>query len=381
MNGFKRLAFIMFLVEFVRSAFLVGYLPNVAVGGAAVIAASTAVTVHFFSDAGANAVMGPIMRLFKEKLTSNVGFFLALVGLFLAKTGEIWAMLIGSALIGIGIVPVWIIALCKASGEERGRRMAFLYSFWMAGLAAGAVASNLLLDLSYASVFWMMTGMVALGWILMTTVSAPEKGITTEEPSVRGFKGKVKAFIAFGKRGKVLLPGIVLTGIASGMLVTLLPLFAKLFLSNQQFGLALGVGGIAALLGLIPLGKLADKVGHLPPVIIGFALCSISIILFTNTPGGWMIFLDACLLGLGYATFLPAWNAFMAAFVHPSMRQEGWGVINSVQGASVMIGPVIGGVIANMWSITGALIVSASLIGVTALYYMAYSLFPKRQVS
>ncbi|TDQ38692.1 MFS transporter [Aureibacillus halotolerans] len=376
MNGFKRLVIIMFLIEFVRSAFLVGYLPAIAVGGA-VIAASTAVTAHFLSDAGANVFMGHIMRLIKEKGATHLGFLLAIIGLFLTTTEQLWALIVGSCLLGIGMVPVWIIALCKASGENRGKRMAVLYSFWMAGLATGAVASNLLIDVSNAWVFWIMVGMVFIGWVVMSTVSPPEAEEVVERKTT-SFKEKLKAFTFFGKHSSVLLPGIVLTGVASGMLVTLLPIFAKVFLSSSQFGLVLAVGGAAALVTIVPLGKLADKIGHMPPVIIGFALCSLSLFLLADTPNGWVVFVDACLLGLGYATFLPAWNAFMAAFVHPTRKQEGWGVINSVQGASVMIGPIVGGLITQFWSIQGALLVSAILIGLTALYYFGYSLRGQR---
>lgn len=364
----------LFLIEYVRSSFLMGYLPYVTIGGTAVIAAGTAVTLHFFSDAVANAWVGSTMRLLKGKIVLHLGFVCCLAGLSLAGIGSTWGLLAGSSLLGIGIVPVWLTALCEATGENRGKRMAIVYFAWMSGLALGAVLSNVILDINRSAVFWSMVGMIVFAWLVVVNLRPSYR-----QGERRHTRIPLAALGRFVKRSAVLLPGIGLQGIATGMLLPLLPVFAtqSLQLSHTQYGLLLAVGGIAAFVVILPLGQLADKIGQLLPVIAGFALCAVSLLLLTLQPHGWVVYGEALLLGLGYAVYLPAWNAFMARFIDTSSKEASWGIISSVQGVSVMIGPVIGGILLQFWSVTGAVMAAAVLIGMTALYYIGYGFYTR----
>lgn len=179
-----------------------------------------------------------------------------------------------------------------------------------------------------------------------------------------------------------MIPGLLLQGVAMGMIIPVLPAFAinVLHVSTDQYSLLMLLGGGSALLFLVPIGKLVDKISNKVVLfIIGFCLFALSLLILITSPNIVATFAIVILLGLFYALFLPAWNAFIAGFIPGNLKEAGWGIFSALQGFGVMIGPAIGSVLANQNQTITTIKVSAAIFGITAVIYLLYALFFRKR--
>ena len=129
------------------------------------------------------------------------------------------------------------------------------------------------------------------------------------------------------------------------------------------------------MLGLMPMGKWSDRTGRKPFLFIGFAIFAVMLASLSFKPSTGMAYGIAIILGLSYSAVLPAWNALLALYVPPSQKGLGWSLLSTVEGIGVLVGPVIGGLIADYISIAAVVWISAALFAIIALIYL---LFPSR---
>ncbi|MFD2613837.1 MFS transporter [Paenibacillus gansuensis] len=365
---------ILFLVEFVRGAALISFIPIYGEKGLLLPLGiiGVAITAHYITDTALKMFIGYLLDRFSIKFVVHTGLLISFAGLFLIHYASYpWIFVAAAALYGVGISPIWIVCLTQVSEKNRATQMGLLYTIWLVGLGAGPVVSNFIMDISYNLTFWILVGLSFLSWILALLITN-EKTSSIRKISMR------RQFQILGGRlrqMKLLLPGMVLQTLGASMLVPILPGFAEseLGMSNTQYSYLLLAGGGCTVLGLIPLGKLSDKLGKkwflvIGFLIFGFGLYSIS----TGKPGIAEAILWAVVLGISYAAVLPAWNALLAAYVPPSQKGLGWGIFSTVEGVGVMIGPALGGLLAQWYGTSTTVVLSAILFAVIALFYMFF---------
>jgi MFS family permease len=153
-------------------------------------------------------------------------------------------------------------------------------------------------------------------------------------------------------RIRALLPGMFVQTLSLGILVPVLVPFAKeeLGLPQPQFGLLLVAGGAVTVALLLPMGRLADRYGFRPFLVIGFALAGISAHFVGRSADGMGVLPLVLLLGASYATILPAWNGVMAGAVPEQVRATFMGLFMTVEGLGLALGPALGGAI---WTLVG----------------------------
>ena len=67
---------------------------------------------------------------------------------------------------------------------------------------------------------------------------------------------------------------------------------------------------------------------------------------------------------------LPAWNKYLAGTIMNVKKAESWGLISSLQGMGAMIGPVVGGLTADIFgTVTATLVASGLIFLVLTIYY------------
>ena len=167
-----------------------------------------------------------------------------------------------------------------------------------------------------------------------------------------------------------------------GMIIPILPAFAinVLHVTTNQYSLLMLLGGGSALLFLVPIGKLVDRISNKVILfIIGFCLFALSLLILIISPNIVATFAIVISLGLFYALFLPAWNSFIAGFIPENLKEVGWGIFSALQGFGVMIGPTIGSILANQNQTITTIKVSAAIFGMTAVIYLLYSLFFRKK--
>nr|WP_243735330.1 MFS transporter [Paenibacillus turpanensis] len=367
-----RLAVIIFLIEFVRGAILITYLPNygIVMLGLSKAAVGIAVSAHYVADTAVKIVIGYLLDRLSVRWIVRGGLALSVVGLLMLQGAAHPALLIaGAAIYGVGVSPVWIVALSKVSKDERGKEMGLLYTLWLIGLGLGPVLLNFIIDVSYTASFYTLLVMAVLSWLL--SIGLSEK---VQPPNQLPLSTQFRMLYDRMKLIKPLLPGMILQTLAASMLVPILPSFASenLHLTNSQYSFFLLFGGAFAAIGLVPMGKLSDAWGKKWFLVIGFSMFAFGLYSLTVTESIVILFIWAVIIGVSYAAVLPAWNALLAAYVPPAQQGVGWGIFSTIEGIGVMLGPIIGGYLADSLSMQSTVMISAAIFAAIGVFYFAY---------
>lgn len=366
-------AVILFIVEFVRGAALISFLP---IYGEKVLHISVeiigiAITAHYLTDTALKMAIGYLLDRFSIRFIVHTGLFVSLVGVFLLQYADAaWLFILASALYGVGISPIWIVCLSKVTEEKRATQMGFLYTIWLVGLGSGPVVANVIMDLSHVFTYWTLTILSLAAWILSLFVTNQKMTSMTSLP----FREQLHILWDRLKAMKLLLPGMILQTTGASMLVPILPSFAEhsLGLSSTHYSLLLLIGGGCTVVALIPMGKLSDAFGKKWFLVIGFSIFAFALYALTLNPTLAVCLMYAVILGVSYSAVLPAWNALLAQYVPPTQQGLGWGIFSTVEGIGVMIGPVLGGFLAGWFGETKTVLISAVLFGLIGLFYVAF---------
>ncbi|WP_284238166.1 MFS transporter [Paenibacillus glycanilyticus] len=374
-SGLKLISVILFLVEFVRGAVLISLLP---IYGAKVLGLSLdvigiAITAHYLTDTLLKMVIGYLLDRFSMRFVVQTGLMISLVGVFLIPFADMaWLFIVASALYGIGMSPIWIVCLTRVSNNERATQMGFFYTIWLAGLGAGPIVCNILLDY-YVNGTYNMLLILSIFVAFLTFFIKDVRPSGSQQYQAIPLKRQLVALSERIKAMRMLLPGMILQTAGASMLVPVLPNFAEqeLGLAGAQYSMLLIAGGACAGAGLIPMGRLSDKLGGKKYfLILGFALFAAGLYLLAWRLPFWYCLIIVVILGLSYAAILPAWNALLAAYVPPKQEGLGWGLLSTVEGLGGMIGPVAGGVLAASFGSHTVIWTSAVLFGLIALLYV-----------
>lgn len=367
------LAAILLLVEFARGAALISFLPLYGTDtlGLTLDTVGAAITAHYLTDTVLKMGIGYLLDRFSIRFVVHAGLLASLAGIALLPFAEVpWLFIAAAALYGVGISPIWIVCLTGVKEEKRASQMGVLYTIWLGGLGAGPIVCNIVLDHSSRAAYLLLLGSVLAAWILALFISRRSESAEVEHVPLRRqlpvLKERMYAM-------RLLLPGMVLQTAVAGMLVTVLPTFAtdKLHLTGAQYSLLLAAGGALTIGGLMPFGKLSDRFSHYRRwfLVCGFFAVAASLYALSFSGSFILCVVLAGLLGLSYATVLPAWNALLAAYVPPSQKGLGWGMLSTVEGVGGMIGPIAGGIAATWRGEPFVVWLSALLFGLIGLCY------------
>lgn len=367
---------ILFLMEFARGMYILSYLPILPTTTAKVTVGITslAISLHFISDALTNFVIGFLLKRFGPTVILTSGFILAFTSLaFVIFMPSPIVYILSAILLGIAVSPIWVIMLSSVDESSRGKQMGYVYFSWLVGMLSGMIFMNLLFKLHPTKFSFMMALCVLIAWRLFYFVKVQ---LTNYES--KSVKKQFKEILEVTKKHLLLFPGIFLQGSAIGMLVPILPTYASKYMgvSTLEYTFILILGGVGCTVSMLFFSKFMDKYAKIFTHIIIFAgFFAYSSFIFGLTLLTQLVFVlsIALIIGLTYGLLLPAWNSFMASRINEKVQEESWGVFNSVQGFGTMIGPVIGGLITEIFrSVYYTLYASSIIFLFLAIFYGAY---------
>ncbi|TJY44070.1 MFS transporter [Cohnella pontilimi] len=369
---FTRLAVLLFLMEWVRGAFLIAFLPEYAVSrlGFDLSLIGLAVSVHYLSDTLIKGFVGALLDRFSAKVVLHAGFLLAMTAFALMMfTHAGWILIAASCLLGIGFSPVWLVCLSQVQEENRASQMGVLYIYWLAGLGLGPVLLNFVMDLGDQAAMLVLTAAFAAGWLVVRKTEVPISSISLQMMPMRQQLNQLWHGI---KGAGFLLPGMLLQTTAGGMLVPFLTVFAteRLGLTHSEFSAVMMTGGAFAVVSMVPMGKLFDSFGGKWFLVAGFGAIAAALarLCFAQSFGEAVAL--AIVIGCSYAALLPAWNALMARHVPQESQGAGWGILTSIEGAGVVVGPLLGSWLAAGGHTAAPFWTSAVLLGFISLFYL-----------
>jgi MFS family permease len=133
----------------------------------------------------------------------------------------------------------------------------------------------------------------------------------------------------------------------------LFPFFAlyitqKFSVGMTQAGILLGVSSLFGLIGSTIGGALTDKFGRKQLILFGLVFSAISTLTFGLVNSLSALYPLMVVVGLLSSVSHPAHDAMIADILPENQRQEGFGILRVVGNLSWIIGPTIGGVVANI---------------------------------
>ncbi|HET54752.1 MAG TPA: MFS transporter [Ignavibacteria bacterium] len=129
-----------------------------------------------------------------------------------------------------------------------------------------------------------------------------------------------------------------------GILIPILPTFAskELGISDFQIGIIIAVYSLVQFLFNPLLGKLSDRIGRRPVIIVSLLFTVFSYILFSFSTTFFLLLLSRILGGFGGSNIGVA-QAYIADVTSKEERSKGMGLIGAAFGLGFVFGPMIGG--------------------------------------
>jgi len=132
------------------------------------------------------------------------------------------------------------------------------------------------------------------------------------------------------------------------IVLPLLPFYAlKLHATPETIGRLIASFSIAQLLAAPLWGRMSDRYGRRPALLIGLSASAIAYVVFGFASTVWLLFLSRLVQGAGGGTTGVA-QAYVADTVEPADRARALGWLSAATSAGVMVGPAIGSSAAHL---------------------------------
>lgn len=134
-----------------------------------------------------------------------------------------------------------------------------------------------------------------------------------------------------------------------GIIIPILPFYIEsMGASGQQLGLLMAVFAFMQLIFAPVWGGLSDKIGRKPVLMIGVFGNAFALLLMGLSTQMWMLFVARALAGVLSSATMPTAMAYIGDSTTAENRSGGMGVIGAAMGMGMVIGPGIGGWLAEI---------------------------------
>ncbi|MDT9546864.1 MAG: MFS transporter [Chlorobium sp.] len=160
----------------------------------------------------------------------------------------------------------------------------------------------------------------------------------------------------------ILLLTVMLDLIGFGIVLPLLPTYAKdLGASPFMIGLIAAIFSIMQFIFSPLWGKLSDRIGRRPVMLISIFITGVSYLVFSQTTTIALLIFSRGLSGIGSANIAAA-QAYITDVTDSKSRSSAMGMIGAAFGIGFIIGPLIGGLLKHNYGIPMVGYVAAGLI-------------------
>lgn len=382
------------LMEFVRSGIWLAFIPlGAGEAGAQAATHGLALTIHYGTETLLKLGAGWVVDLFGARriLPASLALATGAAAILALFHTSPYAMVAGAVLLGLCTAPAWlaVIQAVAPPSEASGGKMGAIWLAWMAGMGGGPVLTGLAMNfLPGWSVSAMLIAAMGLAFLAVALFPPPVHQAAPAEATQ-----PLAALRDQWRQLAPLAPALVGQTLLAGMMAPVLPRVAQDMagLNPAQYSAMITVAGVACVAGMLPGGWLVDRLGGRRILVAGFvamgAMLGLGGLLLgmgARFPQGGGLLATLAPFGLAaggglvYALVLPAWTSTVGRAVPTEAVGTGWGLISTLEGAGLAIGPVIGG---SLWSVepTAMLLVAGLFLAVLGLFYLRAPL-PERSV-
>ena len=303
-------------------------------------------------------------------------------GLVLSSTAPLLMTLLRSAWLfvplrlidGIGSAALWPAAAAvmadRTTGAERATAMGTLNMCFLSGLAIGPSLGLFVSGFtgSYYLGFYLASALLLGAAMLAARVF--REGEHGADGTHHQRPGEWAAGFLRGIRQSPLLLSMLFVAfiqmVGVGLLAPILVIYAHevVQLSDQLIGTVFLVIVLGVAIASVPGGRLADRIGRPRTVMWGMAMASAGMWMLPLAGRGNLAVLGvaALLLGGSYAVSSPAWLALMSEAAPSGSTGMVMGASETAQGAGLVIGPLLGGILYDSLGPQIPFVASAALL-------------------
>jgi MFS transporter, DHA1 family, multidrug resistance protein len=259
----------------------------------------------------------------------------------------------------------------------RGARLGWFSSANDLGATAGPLTGGLILyaTASFAASYLVvgLLGVLALGLALLV----PETD-AMKPPAESSLAGRAAEF-GNGLRDVVTTPAVLTAAaveatmyLGFGAFLGFLPLYARTAgLDDAEIAVVLALQLTIAVLAKPFAGKLSDRLGRKPVIVLGLLACAAALPLIFRATSFTGLLAVVPLLGLGVAAVTPATNALIADLVAARRLGTGMGVFGTIWDVGEAAGPILAGVLIGQIGYAPAFDAIAAIIAAVAVAFAA----------
>lgn len=333
-----------------------------------VAAASAVVSAFAFFRLVFAPVSGRLVNRFGELSTFVTGVIVVAVSsAACAFAGDYWQLLAFRAVGGVGstmftVSAASLLVRC-APPRLRGRAASLWATSFLLGNIAGPLLGGGLIVIDLRVPFLAYAGIlvvaVVLALVMLRGRTGADPGTTRESASEMAFRTAVRhrAFRA------ALLSNFGVGWVVFGVRIALVPLFVVEALGQDESwsGVAIAVFAAGNALMTMWAGRISDRYGRRPPILVGLGVTAVSTGLLGVMASLPLFLVLSAIAGLGSGLMYPPTNAVVADIVGNQAR--GGSVLAGFQMVAdigAILGPVVGGLVAEAvgfeaaWAATGA---------------------------
>jgi DHA1 family quinolone resistance protein-like MFS transporter len=166
--------------------------------------------------------------------------------------------------------------------------------------------------------------------------------------------------------------------VADGLIWTMEPLYTTLGLDAELVGIMLSMFVIPYILFDAPAGYLADKIGKTKTMFLGLLIAGIFLVTFSYLRDPMLLIASAFLATTGLALVRPSVDGLLTDLAEKKHKGGIVGVWDVSEDAGYVIGPILGGVIAQYY---GSISVAFMAIGGILLLLVPVVLVMSKRIS
>jgi len=149
-----------------------------------------------------------------------------------------------------------------------------------------------------------------------------------------------------------IMAAVLIDMISIGLIIPVLPPLVGSFTSSQSeqafwYGAVTIAFGVANFFGSPILGRLSDRYGRRPVLLIGFSGLALSFFVTGMATALWMLLVVRLFSGAMQSNIAVA-NAYVADITAPADRAKAFGKLGAMLGMGFILGPVIGGLLGGI---------------------------------
>ena len=297
----------------------------------------------------------PTYLLFWKVLGFNTLFFARLLqGTTIALTTAV----------GLSFVSI------RSKQENRGRNLGGYNSLRGVGQTVGALAGGFLVArFGFGIPYMFLASLYSLSLVLICLFVPPE---SEERRKNRAGSGLHLSELFSGTEFRIQMGFEICFSFAKSIAVIFIPVYAYAIvgLTEAQLGIIVAARYLMYSLGQAPFGKLSDRLGRTPFVVIGGFLFALASFVLPFQSSFWGLLIISALFGLGDSIRVPAsWGIFADQGIDTgpatsfSFRMLAWR-------PGLLLGPTLGGLIKDLTGITYTFFAAAGVVVMAIMLYL-----------